>query len=1809
MLLSALVLCGAAWVAFRNAAQSRQDERWVAHTYEELDKLDEVLSLLRDAESSERGFILTGQERFLEHYRRATDAISTRQQNLMDLHDNAQDVQQLAQLNTLIARKLSWMSENVQICRSQGRGAVIARIGTGTGIELMNAVRGQVSLIAREQRELLRQRQSMARDSARTTNGMILLGSLTAFCLVGATLLSQGRELHLRHEAESELEAQRGLLRQFVYYAPAAVAMFDRKMQFLLYSRRWLQDYKLGERDLTGQSLYDVFPQMPNAWKDVQRRCLGGAVERNEHDEFVRDNGVAEAIRSETRPWRMPDGGVGGLIMFTEIVTEQKRAEERERRLSEGLRAVLDAADSLLLCPDLETLTRSAVELPRDRLGVERCTLLLFDHENNEVCGTYGIDIQGHTVNEHSKRRGTPQEWLAQFQNPDGSFQKYFDGVDLTLWNGRKDVPIGRKGWIAMLPICNRDEVIATFHYDAAITGAPFDEAQNDLLSVYASLLGNILERKRSEEALRESEERFRLLAENSLDMISRYTPRGTITYASPSSRTLLGYEPEQIVGKLVFNYVHPDDLERVLAFHADAATLPPTYQLAMRAQHSNGTYVWLEITGRTIRDARTGAIIEFQTSSRDISDRKRAEAALLESEERYRELVENSTDLIYRTDENGCFSFFNETAVRLMKFSREEMLGLNYLELVHPDYRDAARRFYGRQFIRKVENSYYEYPALAKDGSLVWFGQNVHLDIEDGRVVGFEAVARDITDRKRAEERQQGLTQGLSAVLNAADELLAQPDLDSLAKRAVELGRENLGLERCAMYLVSPSRRQVRGTYGTDRHGRTVDMRTQRLPITGDWRKYFERGPEGQRMVVIEDTELVEWNGQNHISIGRIGPVGITLIQSPTGPVGSFHNDNGRTGRPLDEVQQELVAVYCSLLGNIIERKRGEEEIRRARDELELRVQQRTAQLAQSNESLQAEVAEREKSQARQTAMAEGLRSVLNIADELLATTNLDSVLRCAVELARERLGLERVGIYLLEGTHFVGTYGTGMNGQTVDERQIHLPLEGFLGEDMRVNGSSDLRWKVYRDEQLMKDGLGELRLGLRDWVVLSPIQSARGSLGLLFNDNAISGMPFNEVQQEIVTLFCSLLGNIIERKRSEEALRQSEERFRVLTQTVPSMIWSLRTDGSIEYANQHTFDFTGCSLSQLRTEGWYALLHPDDLPGVVAQVEESFRRGEAFQIQYRLRRGSDDVYRWQLARALPLRNGDDDINLWLMAGTDIDDQKSAEETLRRSRDELEELVRERTQELVEANKVLQIEIAERRQTEIALRDSEERFKAFMNNSSALAFMKSRDGRLVYMNEPFCRRFGISREDWLGKTEFELFPPEVAEPVRQQDLEVLAGDEIIQGVESVPMPDGQEGHWLVYKFPLRDTSGTKYLAGMALDITQQKRAEAQLRETTMLYQTVLNSANYAIFSTEPGGTIRLFNKAAERQLGYSAEEVIGKMSPLQFHEKEEIEQRAREMSEELGRPVTANREVFLLNSRIGAAEEREWTFVRKDGSRYPVRLSISAVVDPEGNLNGFMGVVSDITEQKQVQEALDRQTQELQRSNAELEQFAYVASHDLQEPLRMVVSYLQLLERRYGANLQGDAHEFIGYAVDGAMRMQMLINDLLDYSRLGTRSKPFTLVDCNKMVFNVLRNLEVALDEAKAEVRVESLPTVQGDASQITRLFQNLIGNAVKFHDKMQPLVEVSVEERPGEWLFCVRDNGIGIAPEHRDRIFAVFQRLHARAEYAGTGIGLAVCKKIVERHGGQIWVESKPGQGSAFYFTIAKTADAEAA
>jgi len=363
-------------------------------------------------------------------------------------------------------------------------------------------------------------------------------------------------------------------------------------------------------------------------------------------------------------------------------------------------------------------------------------------------------------------------------------------------------------------------------------------------------------------------------------------------------------------------------------------------------------------------------------------------------------------------------------------------------------------------------------------------------------------------------------------------------------------------------------------------------------------------------------------------------------------------------------------------------------------------------------------------------------------------------------------------------------------------------------------------------------------------------------------------------------------------------------------------------------------------------------------------------------------------------------------------------------------------------------------------------------------------------------------------------------------------------------------------------------------------DITERKRAEQAEREAEEQFRSLFVATPLPTFLWDLE-TLRYLevNDAAVAHTGYSRDELLG-MRITDIIPPEDV-------------PGIVSRMQALGSVSRGQGRHR-----LKDGRVAEVEADVHAV--HFRGRRAVLAVIRDVTERKRAEEKLRQTMADLARSNKDLEQFAYVASHDLQEPLRMVSSYTQLLARRYEGQLDAAAQKYIAYAVDGANRMQRLIEDLLAYSRVGSRAKGFAPVDCAAVLDQALANLKAVIEQSGAVVTHDPLPTVVHDKLLLVQLFQNLIGNAIKFHVEAPPRIHVSAEQKGDEWVLAVRDNGIGIDPQYAERIFTIFQRLHTNEEYAGTGIGLAICKKIVERRGGRIWVESQPGQGSTFYFTV---------
>ena len=511
------------------------------------------------------------------------------------------------------------------------------------------------------------------------------------------------------------------------------------------------------------------------------------------------------------------------------------------------------------------------------------------------------------------------------------------------------------------------------------------------------------------------------------------------------------------------------------------------------------------------------------------------------------------------------------------------------------------------------------------------------------------------------------------------------------------------------------------------------------------------------------------------------------------------------------------------------------------------------------------------------------------------------------------------------------------------------------------------------------------------------------------------------------------------------------------------------------------------------------------------------------------------------------------------------IAELNETQEELRRAHDNLERRVEERTEELHRAR---------------------ERLVDAIENLDAGFVMFGPDERLVICNQTFRTMFGVCADIIQPGVGFDEILHEFVNRGGRldgvDDMEEWVRRRLakFRKASSRHFDARMNGRWIrVSDHRMRDGG----VVSLRTDITNLK----EIQETLVLRDRAIAAVVSGVVVTDPNqpdNPIVDVNPAFERITGYNKAEALGRNCRF------------------LQGPGTDQEALSAIRKAINEGRECQAVLrnYRRNKTPFWNEIKITPVYDSAGRLIHFVGVLTDVTGRVESQKALERALAELNRSNQELEQFAYMVSHDLQEPLRMVASYTQLLERRYKEKLDDDARDFIGYAVDGAKRMQGFIRDLLQYSRVGTHGRPFERVKVAKILSGVLDNLRFAIEEKKAQVTYGEMPELDADPIQLGQVFQNLIGNALKFSGPEPLRITVEAAARGAEWEFKVQDNGIGIDPKDAERIFIVFQRLHTRQEYEGTGIGLAICKRIVKRHGGRIWVQSEAGKGAAFFFTI---------
>lgn len=705
---------------------------------------------------------------------------------------------------------------------------------------------------------------------------------------------------------------------------------------------------------------------------------------------------------------------------------------------------------------------------------------------------------------------------------------------------------------------------------------------------------------------------------------------------------------------------------------------------------------------------------------------------------------------------------------------------------------------------------------------------------------------------------------------------------------------------------------------------------------------------------------------------------------------------------------------------------------------------------------------------------------------------------------------------------------------------KMVDMTMEELLGKTDADLSPADLAAKYYEDDQKVIQTRQFLETVEQHQVTnLKPSYIQTIKTPIIDGDDQVIG---------VMVIFW----DVTERRKVEEQLAQEKELLHALMDNMPDTI----------YFKDSNSKFTRINASQAR------LLGIQSAEDAIGKSDVDFFTKEHAQWAYedeqkiiktgeplvdkmeRIRRANGE-YQWVTSTKVPIKDSEGKVKGIVGITRNITEIKLAQEALAYEKDLLHTL---------------------------------------MENIPDMIFYKDKDGLFTRINSSLARAFAIeSPNDALGKTDYDFFMKSYAEQSFQSEQKIIeTGKPLIGDTSQTKWPDGMTRWVSMTKVPIRDGQGRVIgLVGVGRDISDMKGVEERLRESEERYKILYDEAPIGYHEVDTDGIIQQVNRTEAEMLGYLADDMVGSCM----------------IDYILPSQKTESKDVFdqKIKKQL-PLKPFELTYLRSDGKPLEALIEERLVQDTNGHVVGMRSVLQDISERKIAEKKLQKLTEELKKSNSELEQFAYIASHDLQEPLRMVASYVQLLERRYKDKLDEDALEFISYAVDGAHRMQGLIHDLLLYSRVGTKGKDFEDVDTNEILSRVIRDLQIMVQEKEATIESDSLPGIKADGRQIGQLFQNLIANAMKFCKDKKPVIQIKAVEKGSQVIFSVKDNGIGIDPEFHERIFMIFQRLHKRDEYEGTGIGLAVCKKIVERHGGRIWIESEAGQGATFNFSINK-------
>jgi len=1430
----------------------------------------------------------------------------------------------------------------------------------------------------------------------------------------------------------------------------------------------------------------------------------------------------------------------------------------------------------------------------------------------------------------------------------------------------------------------------------------------------YIGIASDISERKKADEALKLSEKRYQDLYDSAPDMYFSITSEGIVISVNAYGAEYLGYKVDELIGKEVWDVVHPEDRPVIKLTVAQMFATKKTSSLEFRKVKKNGTIIWVNESTKLLFD-QSGIPKQLFIICRDITKDKEFQLALQNSEQRYRRLAQNAPVSVARYSfATSEFEYANDEFERQMGCTVEEYMKLSLEEktaIIYTDDRQIVTANYEKwkfDGYKGVLN--FDYRIINRKNQFIWLDTYIYADFDDsGNATLMNEICIDVTERKKADQALQESEKkyrtlaesapvavskfnpktSLYEYINKEFDKIVGYNLDEFNALSHEDRNKLAYDEDIAKAREMHQEWEAKGCKGTEHLEYRIYNRYGSL-IWIDTYTYADFDEQGnvtafnQIFLDVTERKLAEQkvieNEKKYKNLASNAPISVSRLSAKTFKY-EYVNDEfvKQTGFTMEEYNkltpEELRNFAYEDDSEKVKQfyEEWKDKGYKGTQHVDYRMYDRWRKLYWLDTFLYADFDDR--------------GNILAINQICIDITEQKSTQQKILESEAKYKSLASFAPVAV--TRIILETKTYDFVNDEFERQSGYSKEEFntLPDDTLINMiHPEDRDRIFNFYKEWEEGgfAGTQRVDYR-------IVNRLGKV--LWLDTYVYAEFDSTGKAHALNQVCV---DTTEQRMAQDELRARDKKFRALIENITDLIALIDSSGKIIFASPSTEKILGYKVEDYLGKNIFDLMHDDDAAEIRKEFDKILETEGSIitDIQYRVK-DSRDKWRWHEAAFHNLLN-DPSIAAVVVNHRDITERKQAEEEIllqktyfqqlfesspegivildnqdrivdvnkgfekmfQYSNDEIKgqdinkiivpgslleqaiqmtlfvlkgdiinrETVRKRKDgSLVDVSVLaypitlgedqigvygIYSDISERKETEKALRNSEERYKAFVKNStegiwrfeflepvplslpvSEQIKMIFKFGYLAECNDVFAKMYGYnSAGEIVGARITEILPDNDQRNVDYLKNCILNGYKL-DNVESYEVD--KYGNKRIFQNNLVGILDNELLVrawGTQKDITEAKRAQEELSKTQLRLATLFNNLPDVVLY-ETGADKDFISDNVTDMLGYPASKFEDTGFFRTIMHPGDYKETSKKIKEwhSTGAPGVLNLEFR----------------VRRVDGRYIWLEDHMVKIRNNGDKEHMSGVLIDVNEHKQAEEKLKQLADKLSISNRELEQFAYVASHDLQEPLRMVASYIQLLQRRYKGKLGTEADEFINYSVDGVIRMKTLINDLLIYSRVNTREFPSEAIDSNKVMKQVLTSLKTTIEENGASVIYENLPTVNANETQLGQLFQNLISNAIKFKKPdVKPVVNITARHSGHEWMFSVSDNGIGIDKEFTDKIFVIFQRLHNSNEYPGTGIGLAICKKIIEKLGGHIWVESDKGSGSTFSFTIPDSA-----